>query len=51
MSFGKKSNSYIAFHGFGQAKFACGGMILGSSLFTLLLQLPLKMIRFKNGQK
>jgi len=32
-----------AFHGFWQAKFACGGSILGSSQFTLLLQLPIKM--------
>ncbi len=34
--------SYIAFHGFGQAKFAYGGSILGSSQFSMLLQLPLK---------
>jgi len=31
------------FHGFGQAKFACRGLVLGSSQFTLLPQLPLKM--------
>jgi len=31
--------SYRVFHGFGQAKFAYGGSILGSSQFTLLLQL------------
>jgi hypothetical protein len=30
------------FHGFGQAKFADGGSILGSSKFTELPQLPLK---------
>jgi len=30
---------YWAFHGFGQAKFAYGGSILGSSRFTLLPQL------------
>jgi len=30
------------FHGFGQAKFAHGGSILGSNQFTLLHQLPLK---------
>jgi len=30
------------FHGFGQAKFADGGLILGSSQFTLLPLLPLK---------
>jgi len=29
-------------HGFGQAKFAYGGSILGSGQFTLLPQLPLK---------
>jgi len=34
---------YRAFHGFGQAKFAFhGGLILDSSKFTLLPQLPLK---------
>jgi len=33
---------YRVFHGFGQAKFAYGGSILGSSQFTLLPQLPLK---------
>jgi len=32
------------FHGFGQAKFAYGGLILGSSQFTLLPKLPLKMM-------
>jgi hypothetical protein len=32
------------YHGFGQAKFACGGSILGSSQFTLLPQLPQKMM-------
>ena len=35
---------YRAFYGFGQAKFANGGLILGSSRFTLLSQLPLKMM-------
>jgi len=35
---------YRAFHGFGQAKFAYGGSILGSSQFTLLPQLTLKMM-------
>jgi len=34
---------YRAFHGFGQAKFAYGGSILGLSQFTLLSKLPLKM--------
>jgi len=32
------------FQGFGQAQFADGGSILGSSQFTLLTQLSLKMI-------
>jgi hypothetical protein len=42
---------YRAFHGFGKAKFAYGGSILGSSQFTLLPQLPLKvMLGKKNGQ-
>jgi len=35
---------YRVFHGFGQAKFPDGGSILGSSQFTLLPQLPLKMM-------
>jgi len=30
------------FHGFKQAKFAYGGLILGLSQFSLLPQLPLK---------
>jgi hypothetical protein len=33
---------YRAFQGFGQAKFAYGGSVLGSSQFTLLPQLPLQ---------
>ncbi len=33
---------YRAFHGFGQAKIAYGGLILGWSQFTILPQLPLK---------
>jgi len=33
---------YGGFHGFGQAKFAYAGSILGSSQFTLLPKLPLK---------
>jgi hypothetical protein len=32
-----------AFHRFGQAKFPYGGLVLGSSQFSLLLQLPQKM--------
>jgi hypothetical protein len=35
---------YRLFHGFGQAKFTYGGSILGSSQFTLLPPLPLKMM-------
>jgi hypothetical protein len=31
-------------HGFGQAKFAYDGSILGSSQFTLLPQLPFRMM-------
>jgi hypothetical protein len=30
------------FHGFGQAKFPHGGSVLGSSQFSILLQLPPK---------
>jgi len=30
------------FHGLGQAKFADGGLVLGSSQFSLLSQLPQK---------
>jgi hypothetical protein len=41
--FSKHHLYYQVFHGFGQAKFADGGSILGSSKFTQLLQLPLKM--------
>jgi len=36
--------NYRAFHGLGQAKFAYGGSISGSSQLTLLPQLPLKMM-------
>jgi len=31
------------FHGFGQAKIADGGLILGSDQLSLLYELPLKM--------
>jgi hypothetical protein len=34
--------NYNVFHGFGQAKFASGGLILGSSQFSQLPQLPVK---------
>jgi hypothetical protein len=36
--------NYRAFHRFGQAKLADGGLILGSSQFLVLPQLPLKMM-------
>jgi len=39
-----RAKSYRVFHGFGQAKFADGGTILGSSTFTQLPQLPLKIM-------
>jgi len=35
---------YRAVHIFGQAKFAYGGLVSGSSQFALLPQLPLKMM-------
>jgi len=34
----------LRYHGFGQAKFAYGGSVSGLSQFTLLPQLPLKMM-------
>jgi len=36
--------TYRVFHGFGQAKIAYGGSILGSSQFALLPQLPPKIM-------
>jgi len=39
----REREMYIAFHRFGQAKFAYGSLILGSSQFLLLPQLPQKM--------
>ncbi len=42
---------YKVFHGFGKAKFAYGGSILGSRQLILLPQLPLKNdAQFKSGQ-
>jgi len=38
----RTSLCYRVFQGFGQAKFADGGSILGSSQFTQIPQLPLK---------
>ncbi len=40
----KTAEHYRVFHGLGQAKFAYGSFILGSSHFILLPQLPLKMM-------
>jgi hypothetical protein len=40
----KESLSYRAFHGFGQAKFPDGGSVLGLSQFSVLPQLPPKMM-------
>jgi len=37
-------NFYKAFHEFGQAKFPDGGSIFGSSQFSVLPQLPPKMM-------
>jgi len=48
---GSKCHSYRAFHGFGQAKFSYGDLVLGSSQFSLLPQLPQKNdAQFKRGQ-
>jgi len=48
-TFGK--DRYRAFHGFGQAKFPDGGLILGSRQFSILPQLPQKMmLGLKGGQ-
>jgi len=33
-----------AFHGFGQAKYPDGGLVLGSSQFSILPQLPPKIL-------
>ena len=37
-------SNYRAFHGLGQAEFACGGLVLGLNQFTLLPQLAPKMM-------
>jgi len=39
-----KEKSYRAFHGFGQAKFLDGGLVLGSRQFSILPQLPPKIL-------
>jgi hypothetical protein len=36
--------AYRLFHRFGQAKFSDGGSVLGSSQFSVLPQLPAKMM-------
>jgi len=38
----KTKYCYRAFHGFGQAKFPDGSLVLGSSQFSILPQLPQK---------
>jgi len=43
--------SYRVFHGFGQAKFAYGASILGSSQFSLLPQFPKKRCLVKKWSK
>ncbi len=40
----RMSPKYRVFHGFGQPKFPDGGLFLGSSQFSVLLQLPQKMM-------
>jgi len=40
---GRWIDRYRVFHGFGQAKFAYGGSILGLSQLSLLSEMPLKM--------
>jgi hypothetical protein len=40
--------TYRAVHGIGQAKFPDGGSVLGSSQFSILPQLPLKMMLDSN---
>jgi len=40
---------YRAFHGFGQAKYPNGGLVLGSSQFSALSQLPPKIL-LESGQ-
>jgi hypothetical protein len=40
----RKASSYRAFQGFGQAMFPDGGSDLGSSQYSILLQLPPKIL-------
>jgi len=47
----QETTVYRAFHGIGRAKFAYGGLILGSRQFTLLPQLPLKTMLNLKGVK
>jgi len=39
------------FHGFGQAEFPVGGLVLGSGQFSILPQLPQKMMLGLKGVK
>jgi len=49
--FYNKKQNYRAFHGFGQATFPDGGLVLGSSQFSILPQLPLKTLVSLKGVK
>ncbi len=46
-----KGSMYIAFHGFGQVKFFDGGSVLGSNQFSILPQLPQKIMSSLKGVK
>jgi hypothetical protein len=43
--------TYIEFHGFGQAKFAYGGLVLGTSQFTAIAHDPITSKVVKINQK
>jgi len=45
------NNFYRAFHRFGLAKFPDGGSVLGSSLFSILPQLPPKYCSIQKWSK
>jgi len=57
MQWGQKSTAFLShlfyrvFHGFGQDKFPDGGSVLGSSHFSILPQLPQKMMLGLKGVK
>jgi hypothetical protein len=40
----RRIDSYRSFHGFGQAKYPSGGLVLGLSQFSILPQLPPKIM-------